>query len=49
MADAIYGAMAEHFGDDITQEQADVVYEQCLIDSRRVICDEDYTRIFNGN
>jgi hypothetical protein len=47
MADAIYGAMAEHFRDDITQEQADRAYEQALIDSRRMICDEDYLRIFS--
>jgi hypothetical protein len=46
MADAIYSACAEHFTDDITQEQADRVYEQCLIDSRRMLRDEDYAPIF---
>jgi DNA-binding GntR family transcriptional regulator len=42
MADAIYSACAERFADDITQEEADRVYEQCLADSRRMICDQEY-------
>ena len=46
MADAIYGACAENFSDNITKEQADRVYEQCLIDARHMLCDEDYERIF---
>jgi hypothetical protein len=47
MAAAIYSARADDFSDDITQEQADRVWEQCLIDSRRMLCDEDYARIFD--
>jgi hypothetical protein len=46
MADIIYSARAEDFSDNITQEQADRVWEQGLIDSRRMLCDEDYMRIF---
>jgi hypothetical protein len=46
MADASYSAVAEQFGDDITQEEADLVWEQCLIDARRMLCDRDYARIF---
>jgi hypothetical protein len=46
MADVIYSARAEDFSDYITQAQADRIYEQCLIDSRRMICDPDYERIF---
>ena len=46
MADVIYIDAADYFSDDITQEQADRVYQQALIDSRRMICDEDYARIF---
>jgi hypothetical protein len=42
MADAIYSAYAERFADDITQQEADRVYEQCLADSRRMICDQEY-------
>ena len=47
MADAIYGAYAaDHFTDDTQQEVADRIYEQALIDSRRMIVDRDYERIF---
>jgi hypothetical protein len=46
MASAIYGAYADQFRDDITQEQADRVWEQCLIDARHMVCDENYARIF---
>ena len=47
MADVICGAMAEeNFSDNITKEQANRVWEQCLIDARRMLCDEDYMRIF---
>jgi len=47
MADAIYSCgYVPCFRDDITKEQADLVWEQCLIDSRRMLCDEDYMRIF---
>jgi hypothetical protein len=49
MAGAIYSARAEDFSDDITPAQADSIYEQCLIDSRRMICDPDYERIFGGD
>jgi hypothetical protein len=46
MADAIYSARADYFRDDITKQQADRVWEQCLIDSRRMLCDGDYMSIF---
>jgi hypothetical protein len=46
MADAIYGAFTDYFSDNTTQEQADRAYEQCLIDARHMLCDEDYERIF---
>ena len=42
MADVSYSACAERFGDDITQEEADRVYDQCLVDARRMICDKEY-------
>ena len=42
-ADATYEAYAaDHFTDDTPQEVADRIYEQALIDSRRMIVDEDY-------
>ena len=47
MADAIYCACVDDFRDDITKEQADRVWEQCLIDARRMVCDKDYARIFD--
>ena len=37
MADAIYCAKTNHFIDDITKEFDDGVWEQCLIDSRRML------------
>ena len=47
MADATYSCgYVTYFRDDITKEQADRVWEQCLIDARRMLCDEDYERIF---
>ena len=46
MADAIYSCgYVPCFRDDITKEQADRVWEQCLIDARRMVCDEDYMRM----
>ena len=48
MADVIYSAEADYFSDKITKEQADRVWEQCLIDARRMLCDEDYLSIFVG-
>ena len=46
MADVIYSVYAERFANDITQEEADRVYDQCLVDSRRMVCDEEYLTIF---
>ena len=46
MADAIYSAVADGFVDDITKDEADRVWEQCLIDARRMICDPEYEDIF---
>jgi hypothetical protein len=48
MADISYGAWVEDLGDNITKEQADRIWEQCLIDARHMLCDEDYMRIFTG-
>jgi hypothetical protein len=47
MADEIYSAAAEYyFSDKTTKEQADRVWEQALIDSRRMLCDGEYALIF---
>jgi hypothetical protein len=46
MADVNYHVYAESFSDDITQEECDYVFEQCLVDCRRMICDPDYGRMF---
>jgi hypothetical protein len=46
MADMICGACADRFCDDITKEEADRVWEQCLTDSRRMICELEYEDIF---
>jgi hypothetical protein len=46
MADWSYGACTDYFTEDTTKEQADRVWDQCLIDARRMLCDEDYARIF---
>ena len=46
MADAIYCASVDNFTDDITKEEADRVWEQCLIDARRMICEPEYEDIF---
>jgi hypothetical protein len=44
--EAMAHAMADVICDHITQAQADRIYEQCLIDSRRMICDGEYAAIF---
>jgi hypothetical protein len=46
MADVSYSACAERFTNDITQEEADRVYDQYLADSRRMLCDGEYSTIF---
>jgi len=46
MADWIYCARVDDFCDDITIQEADRVWEQCLIDSRRMICEPEYEDIF---
>lgn len=46
MADVIYCACADNFTDDITKEEADRVWEQCLIDARRMIYEPEYEDIF---
>jgi hypothetical protein len=48
MADASYCACVDNFTDDITKEEADGVWEQCLIDARRMICEPEYEDIFRG-
>jgi hypothetical protein len=46
MADSVFAAATSEFADGITAEQADRVWEQALVDCRRMLCDEDYLRIF---
>jgi hypothetical protein len=46
MAEAIYDSRADDFSDDITEAECDHVFEQCLIDCRRMMCDPDYVRMF---
>ena len=48
MACAIYSAAADEFGGDTTQTEADQVFEQCLVDARRILCDLDYSRLLGG-
>ena len=43
MAEAIYGARADDFSDDITE--AEYVFQQALVDSRRMMCDPEYDRL----
>jgi hypothetical protein len=46
MADEIYYACVPYFPADITMKEMDRAWEQALIDSRRMICDPEYFRIF---
>ena len=48
MADAIYCACKDRFCADITEQEVDWVWGQCLIDSRRMICEPEYMTIFAG-
>ena len=45
MADASYDARADDFSDDITEAEAEYVFQQALVDSRRMMCDPDYERL----
>ena len=42
MAEAIYVFRADDFSDDITEAEAEYVFQQALVDSRRMLCDPDY-------
>ena len=44
MAEAIYVARADDFSDDISG-RAEYVFQQVLVDSRRMMCDPDYERL----
>jgi len=46
MADVSYSAVAERFAAETPQEEADRIYNQCLVDARRIICDGEYADIF---
>ena len=46
MAQAIYCACKDRFCTDITDQEVDWVWEQCLIDSRRMVCEPEYMTIF---
>jgi hypothetical protein len=46
MADASYCACVDGFATDISKAEADAVWEQCLIDARRMICEPEYAEIF---
>ena len=48
MAGMTYGAYAAEFDDSTTQAKANRVYEQCLVDARRMLCDQDYMHLFDG-
>jgi len=47
MADSIFGAALEDFDDDVTKEQADRLYDQCLADAWRMLLDPDCMRHSN--
>jgi hypothetical protein len=46
MAEWSYGACADRFCADISEQEADRVWEQCLIDARRMLCEPEYMTIF---
>jgi hypothetical protein len=48
MADAICGAKLEQIDGELTTEQDEALYNQCLVDSRRMLCDPDYAALFGG-
>jgi hypothetical protein len=39
-------ACVDGFATDISEAEADAVWEQCLIDARRMICEPEYAEIF---
>ncbi len=49
MASLSYSAATDEFDDDTTQAEADKVFEQCIVDARRMLCDPDYMGLFGGD
>jgi hypothetical protein len=46
MAEWSYTWARARFCADITEQEVDCVWEQCLIDARRMICEPEYEDIF---
>jgi len=42
MADAVYCAKLDEIDGDLTTEQDETLYQQCLVDMRRVLLDPEY-------
>jgi len=47
MADIVFGAVTEKYADEpgFDSEKA---FHQCLVDARRMVCEPDYERLFDG-
>jgi hypothetical protein len=45
MADSIYSAMLDEIDGELTTEQDDALYEQCLVNSRRMLLDPEYATL----
>ena len=46
MAEINYNVWAESFSDDITEAEAEQVFQQCVVDCRRMMFDREYGRQF---
>lgn len=48
VADAIYSAALDAIDGELTTEQDDALYQQCLVNSRRMLLDPEYAALIEG-
>jgi hypothetical protein len=48
MADVVYGAKLDEIDGELTPEQDETLYQQCLVDMRRMLLDPEYGALFCG-
>jgi hypothetical protein len=47
MADSVYSAKLDEIDSDLAPEQDEKLYQQCLVDARRMLLDPNYMALFS--
>ena len=47
MADSVYSAKLDEIDSDLAPEQDERLYQQCLVDARRMLLDPNYMALFS--